>query len=83
MPVEEEVDLAQAYYDLAQQYRLRMDQLMMVHTVLAILVEEQGGLVVIDKELYDNYDLHAATINMYDPENGEYLIEVKVNESGE
>lgn len=91
MPVDEE-SKAEGYDLLLEQYQLlsadyghRMQQLMMIHAVLAIMLEQEGGVVLLDKQVYEAYDLYSAQINMYDPEDGTLIVEVKVeeDESGE
>lgn len=73
--------LNEAFGELDEEYRNRMQQLAMVHAVLAILLEEQGGVIEIEKNLFNGYDLHAAEILMYDPpESDSYIIVVNVNE---
>lgn len=63
----------QAYEELRQQY-------MYVYGVLAILVELEGGVVKLDRELLNNYDLTTQMTISHDASDDTYTIEVKPNE---
>lgn len=77
MPVEL-VETEQQYVErLEGEYARLLEQLTWTHTLLSILIEEEGGVVTISKNTLESYDFHGSSLNVYeDVESQNYIIEV-------
>lgn len=65
--------------DLQAQYDALLESQKWAHAILSILVEQEGGVVKIDKATLENYDL-GGTVQVYeDAESDSYVIEVIEN----
>jgi chromosome segregation ATPase len=65
--------------DLSAEYERVLSQLRWTHTMLAISIEEQGGVVEIARSVAETYDGNLKTIKLYDLEE-EGVVRVEVTE---
>lgn len=61
---------------LQEQYDSLLEQLKWTHAVLAIIVEEQGGLVKIDRSVLETYNLATSMDVWLDPSDNSVNIRV-------
>lgn len=77
LEAEQHAELVRDYVELKQEYAQLLSQLKWTHAVLAVLIEEEGGLVQLSKSVLESYDAENAALNVYDDaDNGIYVIEV-------
>lgn len=75
------VDLLEEHSLLKEEYGRLMSQLRWTHSMLAVLIEEQGGLVEVSKDVLENYQGELSAIKVYETaDGGSYLFEVVVTE---
>lgn len=70
------VDALEELVQLRQDYQALLDQLRWSHAIVSILVEQEGGLVRLDKEIVETYDLGGTIRVREDNEADQYVIEV-------
>lgn len=73
VPTAEKSLAEQAYDDLYQQY-------IYVYGILAILVEQEGGIIKIDRELLEDYDLTTPMTVRHEALDDTYVVEVIPND---
>lgn len=67
--------------ELETEYQRCLEQLRWTHTMLSLLIEEQGGVVTVSRKTLEEYDGPASHINVYEDIEGQtYIIEVAVQE---
>lgn len=77
----EKSELIAANNHLSDEYGRLLSQLAWTHSMLSILIEQEGGVVQIDKKTLEEYDGPAAAIKVYeDVEGATYIIEVAFEE---
>lgn len=59
-----------------------LNQLRWTHTLLSIVLEEQGGIVELSKDEVDNYNFYASEIKVYDNDQT-YGVAIEVTVDGE
>jgi hypothetical protein len=73
-------DLADEHEGLKFQYGSLLEQLKWTHAMLSILIEQQGGVVQVPKEVIENYGSESQ-IKVYEDIEGEtYIIEIAFEE---
>lgn len=74
-------ELEQQKTELENEYGSLLEQLKWTHSMLSILIEEQGGVITIPRETLATYDGSLSVVKVYEDLEGEsYIIEVEVNE---
>lgn len=76
LEAEQHAQLVQDYVTLQQEYAQILAQLEWTHTILAVIIEEEGGVVTLHKNVLGSYDGANTALNVYDDEeNGLFIIE--------